>query len=204
MPPLRDPHQPIANLGTLLEFWQWAMSDLLSNANRGVLAEFIVGRILGADLSSARTEWTAYDLLYRAYRLEVKSSAFVQTWHKSTDRTAPVFGVAEHQGWDAEQNLMHPDKRRWADLYVFCLFLTSKEDFSRDVLDLDRWAFYTVTTRELEARLAPGTKSLTLARVTEICGPALSHTTLKARVDELLRDLPHSSARSISAAQDAP
>lgn len=201
MPPLRDPNQPIANLGTLLEFWQWAMSDLLSNANRGVLAEFVVGRILGADLSSPRTEWVAYDLLYRGYRIEVKSSAFVQTWHKSTERTTPVFGVSEHQGWDADQNLMHPDKRRWADLYVFCLFPLSKEDFSRDVLDLDRWAFYVASTGMLNAQLPEGAKTLGLARLAQICGPALSHATLKARVNELLRDLP---LPGISSAQDIP
>jgi hypothetical protein len=27
---------------TLLDFWQWSVSDILSNANRGRLAEFIV------------------------------------------------------------------------------------------------------------------------------------------------------------------
>lgn len=30
----------------LLDFWQWSQADLLSNATRGVLAEFIVAAAL--------------------------------------------------------------------------------------------------------------------------------------------------------------
>jgi len=36
------------------DFWRWSASDLLSNALRGVLAEFIVARALGIDTTAAR------------------------------------------------------------------------------------------------------------------------------------------------------
>jgi len=31
----------------LLSLWQWSFSDVLSNATRGVLAEYIIARALG-------------------------------------------------------------------------------------------------------------------------------------------------------------
>ena len=47
---------------TLLDFWQWSSSDLLSNATRGVLAEYIVGLALDC-VGGTRREWDAADLL---------------------------------------------------------------------------------------------------------------------------------------------
>ncbi|AXG97954.1 hypothetical protein DVJ83_00840 [Deinococcus wulumuqiensis] len=43
------------------DFWRWAYSDFLSNALRGVLAEYIVAQAAGCT-HRARTEWDAYDL----------------------------------------------------------------------------------------------------------------------------------------------
>lgn len=80
VPDFREPHEPIGDLATVGEFWRWAMSDLLGNRVRGLLAEFIVGRLLGDDtLSHPRMEWDSYDLLYRGHKIEVKSSAYTQT-----------------------------------------------------------------------------------------------------------------------------
>jgi hypothetical protein len=48
----------------LIEFWQWSISDLVSNVSRGVLAEFIVAKALEINtVSNVRDEWAAYDLL---------------------------------------------------------------------------------------------------------------------------------------------
>src|SRR3954454_23654688 len=46
---------------TILDFWQFAMSDLRMNNVRGYLAEFLVSRAVGA--SGSRVEWDAYDVL---------------------------------------------------------------------------------------------------------------------------------------------
>jgi hypothetical protein len=82
MPHFHEFDEPIGEIGTVGDFWRWAMSDLLSNSTRGVLAEYIVGRLLEIDFDQPRLEWDAYDLLYNGRRIEVKSSAYVQTWHK--------------------------------------------------------------------------------------------------------------------------
>lgn len=42
---------------TVSDFWAWAGSDLLDNALRGQLAEFIVGSALGCIDGKFRREW---------------------------------------------------------------------------------------------------------------------------------------------------
>lgn len=44
---------------TLFDFWRWSLSDLVSNATRGLLAEFIVAKALGISTPSVRDEWSA-------------------------------------------------------------------------------------------------------------------------------------------------
>ncbi len=41
----------------LLSFWQWSSSDVVSNATRGVLAEYLVAQALGVAEDSLREEW---------------------------------------------------------------------------------------------------------------------------------------------------
>ena len=65
---------------SLLQFWQWSASDLLSNATRGRLAEYLVARDLGV-ADGIRSEWIAHDLTSKiGTKIEVKSAAYVQTW----------------------------------------------------------------------------------------------------------------------------
>jgi hypothetical protein len=57
----------------VLEFWRWSASDLVSNATRGRLAEFITARALGVPTSGFRNEWAAYDLETReGIKVEVR------------------------------------------------------------------------------------------------------------------------------------
>ncbi len=52
----------MANL-SLAAFWSWAYSDVLSNANRSVFAEFILGVAVGV-VDTPRVEWDAVDFRY--------------------------------------------------------------------------------------------------------------------------------------------
>ena len=47
----------------LLNFWQWAYSDLRSNTIRPMLAEYLVGKALGC-LGPFRLDWTAWDFVF--------------------------------------------------------------------------------------------------------------------------------------------
>ena len=64
---------------TVLDFWRWSTSDLMSNATRGVLAEYLVAVALGVD-DQPRIEWDAVDLRYEGRGIEVKSAAHHQSW----------------------------------------------------------------------------------------------------------------------------
>ena len=44
---------------SLLDFWRWSVSDILSNATRGRFAEFIVATAVNTDKTSLRDDWSA-------------------------------------------------------------------------------------------------------------------------------------------------
>ena len=99
------------------DFWQWAYSDLLSNRNRSVLVEYFVGVALGV-VEKPRVEWDAVDLRYRGFSIEVKSSAYCQSWPQKKTFTD---SVQYSQG-----DLLGSRDRRAqgrADSLVRCLYL---------------------------------------------------------------------------------
>lgn len=69
----------------LLNFWQWANSDLLNNVDRGKLAEFIVATSLGISNNISAT-WDSYDLEYMGKGIEIKSSAYLQSGIKKKNQ----------------------------------------------------------------------------------------------------------------------
>src|SRR5512143_1909861 len=85
---------------SLVDFWKWSVSDLVSNVTRGRLAEFIVASSLGIDLKIARDEWQAYDLITAdGKKLEVKSAAYVQSWFQKR-LSSIIFTTRATRHWD--------------------------------------------------------------------------------------------------------
>jgi hypothetical protein len=172
----------------LVDFWSWAYSDLLSNATRGVLAEFLVGVALGV-VDRPRIEWDHVDLQYGAKLIEVKSSAFLQTWNirrvgpQATRLSKPSFDVGEKLGWSSETNTGAKTPSRAADCYVFCLYAES-DPSKANPLVVDAWEFYVLSTAEINAKLQ-STKSIgiePLRRIVMKC----SHADLRRNVDRAL------------------
>ncbi|MCG8380040.1 MAG: hypothetical protein MI865_11280 [Proteobacteria bacterium] len=105
---------------SIRDFWAWSSSDLLSNAKRGVFAEFLVASDLGVT-DGIRAEWDAYDLETRSgISVEVKSAAYIQSWHQERPSTIG-FSIAASQAWDPATNKFSLEKKRQAQIYVFCL-----------------------------------------------------------------------------------
>lgn len=118
----------------VLAFWRWSSSALVSNAMRGVLAEYLVARDLGV-AQAARVEWDAYDLrTQQGLRVEVKSAAYLQSW-KQAKRSRICFDIEPKQGWNAETNEYSTERRRQADVYVFAL-LNHHDKATLDPLNL--------------------------------------------------------------------
>ena len=84
------------------EFWSWAYSDILSNRNRGIFAEYIVGCALD-QIEKPRVEWDAFDFEYKGKKIEVKSCAYLQGWYQ--DKLSQIkWDIAKKKSWYAETN----------------------------------------------------------------------------------------------------
>jgi len=129
-------------------FWSWAYSDFLSNAHRGVLAEFIVGQALGC-LGAGRSEWDAWDLtLPDGRKIEVKSSAYLQSWAQK--RHSKIrFDIAPKRALEADNQ--YGDLKRHADIYVFCVF-TEVDRRNANPLDTDQWFFMVIRSEQVNKR----------------------------------------------------
>lgn len=144
----------------LADFWAWSESDLLSNSTRGLLAEYIVGIALGCTDGTVRREWDAFDLLtHNGLRIEVKSSAYLQSWQQKS-ASAIKFTVGPATAWFAETNSYAEVRERSADVYVFCLFTTDDRAVA-DPLDVDQWTFYVAATKHINATIGEQ-KTITL------------------------------------------
>lgn len=144
-------HDGMGELGfNLLSFWEWSSSDVVSNATRGILAEYLVAQALGA-AGGVRDEWAAYDLLLPdETTVEVKSAAYVQSWHQEKLSTI-TFGCRKTLAWDPETNQMANEKCRQAEVYVFAL-LAHRDQATLDPLDVAQWEFYVIPTAWLDQR----------------------------------------------------
>lgn len=176
MPPRRDRTEAFTSAGLpigaqLEDFWAWTSSDLLGNALRGTLAEFIVGTALdciGPD--DTRLEWDARDLVTRnGVSIEVKSTAYLQSWGQ-TQTASMKFGVAKTRAWNALTNEYSDEYKRQADVYIFCV-LTSTDRDTADPLNTDQWHFYVASTRYLNGVLGEQ-KSVSLSVLMKLDGVA--------------------------------
>ena len=141
------------------DFWAWANSDISNNTIRGVIAEFLVAQALDIDiLKSFRKEWEPYDLLYGEIKIEVKSAAFVQSWHRNCCSKSPIRfdirpkKVEEPEHFEDKRRCKRPwskEAKRRCHVYVFCLF-AEKERGRIFPLDISQWKFYVVNTQELD------------------------------------------------------
>ncbi len=135
---------------TVGDFWQWAYSDLVNNTTRGVLAEYLVAKAVGAR-SQVRDPWARYDVEDpRGISIEVKSSAYIQSWWQSK-LSAIKFVCPPTLGWDPSTDEFDAEASRHAVVYVFAL-LAHQDQKTLNPLDVSQWEFYVVPTWWLDAR----------------------------------------------------
>lgn len=135
---------------TLMDFWSWSVSDILSNTIRGRFAEFIVGTAIGLDPKNLRDEWDAYDLISEnGIKIEVKSAAYIQSWNQKKFSTIS-FSIRPSRYWDAKTNIYSEKPERHADIYIFCL-LKYLDKETIDPLKMEQWDFYILPTYRLNS-----------------------------------------------------
>lgn len=165
----------------LYDFWRWSLSDLVSNATRGRLAEFIVAKALSISTDTVRDEWGAYDLkMPEGIKIEVKSAAYIQSWHQSK-LSAIGFRTPKTLAWDPETNRQDKQAQRQADVYVFAL-LAHQEKATIDPLNIRHWKFFVVPTAVLDAR-ERSQHSITLRSLENLTGGGVPYEGLRSAVD---------------------
>ncbi|MBE6020965.1 MAG: hypothetical protein E7228_04365 [Clostridiales bacterium] len=133
-----------SKISSVVEFWRWAYSDIMGNAERGVFAEYLVACALGVQ-DSVRISWDKYDLKTKeGIAVEVKTSGYLQTWEQK-ELSKIVFSINPTFGWDSEKNTYDLVQKRQADVYVFCVH-KHKDKSTADPLDLSQWEFYVMPT----------------------------------------------------------
>lgn len=149
----------------LLDFWQWAYSDLVGNTERGAIAEYIVAIACDID-DNTRVSWDSYDLsLKNGLKVEVKSSAYLQTW-KQKRYSTPIFNIPKTKAWNFIDNTYDTERKRQADLYVFAL-LAHLDKETINPLNTNQWEFYILSTNDLNDQLKDS-KQISLKRLIEI------------------------------------
>ena len=188
---------------TVLDYWQWSASNLLDNAQRGVLAEFLVARALGV-ADEPREEWVGWDVSYPfksredPVKIEVKSSAYAQSWHQ--DKAYSInYNIARRTWvWDPKtgKNEKLDSPQRASDMYVFALLRrddqkdrSNPNENKPDPLDLRHWEFHVLDRATLDLQVG-NQKTIgldPLKKLVERWGRSVSYTGLKTAVDDLCR-----------------
>jgi hypothetical protein len=149
---------------TLLDFWKWSDSDLITNTARGILAEFIVSMALKQH-KSVRIGWGPFDLLSKeGIKIEVKSAAYIQRWYQK-DFSKMAFSIRPARAWLYETNRhqLEEKRKRQAQIYVFAI-LKHQDKSTINPLNLNQWTFFVVSTKRLE-KLFPKAKSVSLRKL---------------------------------------
>lgn len=151
--------------GTLLDYWAWAHSDTIGNAERGKIAEYLVTMAVNSSLGT-RTEWDSYDVLTDdGVKVEVKSSGYIQTWIQK-EYSKILFGIQPTYKWNEESNTFDSIKKRQADIYVFCVHKHKEQD-TANPLDISQWDFFILSTRLLNEKI-PNQKTISLNGIQKI------------------------------------
>lgn len=178
----------------LLSFWQWSASDLVSNALRGRLAEFLVAQALGI-ADGVRNEWDAYDLRTSdGLTIEVKSAAYLQTWAQKRLSTIS-FDIAPTRLWEATTNELASELRRQAVLYVFAL-LAHRDKSTVNPMDVLQWEFFVLSAAVLNERL-PKQKEIGLDSLLKLQPVRCKFDELRVVIAEVSRDSASPASRAI-------
>lgn len=168
---------------TVFDFWRWSSSDLVSNATRGRIAEFLVARALGVD-GGIRNEWDAYDLTTASGRLriEVKSSAYLQSWAQRVVSSIS-FDIRETVAWDADSNTFAAEnnRRRQADVYIFAL-LAHRTKETLNPLDVSQWDFFLLDTSILNQH-AQKQRRISLERLVALNALRCAYSELRSLIE---------------------
>lgn len=181
-------NEPLPKGVTLLHFWQWMGSDLMSNTLRGALGEYLVALAVGAAdaRDGVQEEWAPYDVQSPdGVKIEVKTSAYIQTWEQPQFST-PQFDIEPKKAPDSATNSWTAEKKRWSDVYVFCLH-HHQDQPTINPLDLSQWTFYVLPAATLD-RTVGDQKSIRISSLQRIGAQAVTFDGLRPAIAAAYND----------------
>jgi hypothetical protein len=164
---------------TVLDYWCWAHSNVLENVERAVFAEFVIAAAL--DISQGyRKAWDGFDLDYGGYKIEVKASAYLQSWEQR-EHSRIIFQIGARRQLKEDGIAYEEDARYVADAYVFAIF-TDRDGMTANVLDVARWQFYVLPIGRLIEAIGDA-KSITEQRLGTLT-TSVSFSGLREGIDQ--------------------
>ena len=160
----------------LIDFWSWNTSDLLNNAMRWKLAEYIIAMALWID-NWFRIEWDEYDLVYKNLKIEIKSWAYIQSWEQEKFSKI-ILWIKPTDNWNWEF-------KRQSDIYVFAI-LKCKDAEIINPLNLEQWDFYILKTEILNKKLQ-NQKTIWLNSLLKLKPIKTNFLNLKNEINNLLK-----------------
>lgn len=99
-------------------------------------------------------DWESYDLLWGKKKIEVKCSAYLQSWYPKNqpDKYSKIiFSISPAYDWiPDEARYDYDNHKRHSNVYVFCHY-KSKERDPENPLNLNNWDFYVLATYKIDA-----------------------------------------------------
>ena len=170
-------------ISSVLEFWQWAYSDIIGNIERGHFAEYLVARALNVR-QNTRVEWDKYDVLTNDdISIEVKSSGYVQTWQQK-GKSKISFSIRPTRAFNSKANAYEREIKRQAQIYVFCVHNYEKKDEGLNPLDMKQWDFYILPTEKLNMEVKEQ-KNISLQKIIKKKKKKCSYSELSASINKL-------------------
>lgn len=186
---------------TVGDFWQWAFGDLCDDDIKGIYAEWLVTNILEIP-TNRRVSWANSDIITPdGIRLEVKASAFWQSW-KLVNEDGTIKDLKGEElipknvstirftgliGRDSVSDQWKGDSGYKSEIYVFC-FQNEKNPLIWNALDMNQWEFYIFDVKEL---MKFSGKSVSLKKLREHQAPHTAHS-LKIAGQELINSMKNS------------
>ena len=166
---------------TVLDFWVWVGSDVLNNALRGKVAEYIVGQATGSWAESpVRVEWDTVDIKTpEGISIEVKSAAYIQSWQQPRPSRIS-FDIKKKIPWDPKTGEYGATSVRNAAVYVFCL-LAHRDDRTINPLELAQWEFYVLSKRTIDTAFGDQ-KTVALSRLKDHGAMSVGYRELRVAI----------------------
>ena len=190
----------VASPLTLADFWRWSASCLMDNTARGLVAEFLVATALkGYICDRPRVEWDPYDFVAtldgRELSIEVKSSAYVQSW-KQERYSNLRFNIRPTRKWNPDTGTFSEPCR--AGIYVFCAFVKKEICDHAAALNTDNWRFRVVEGKKLCDR-----KTITWSGLSQFAPECVRYEHLRQRIEQGYQGASRTLAEALSDIQAA-